>query len=80
MKKVTLKEVIVKVLEKENSPLASQEIYDRIVKEKLYEFRSKTPAAIVNAELRKNTQGVDLKKSSKTKVFKIVERNKFSLI
>jgi len=77
---MTLKEVISKVLERENNPLSSREIYERIIDGKLYEFKSKTPVAIVNSELRKNAEGVHLKKSSSKKMFRLSGDKKFVLL
>lgn len=80
MKKKTIKEVIINVLKEQRSPLTGQEIYSVIDQRKLYDFKSKSPVSIIISELRKNTQGIDIKKSSKTKFFKITEENRFTLI
>ncbi len=79
MKKLTIKESIYKVLKKENKALLPREIYELIVDGKLYEFKSKTPSAVVNSELRKSSEGIHLKKSSSVKIFKIDQQGKYTL-
>jgi len=76
----TIKEAIIEVLKRESRPLSAQSIYEKIIENNLYKFNSKTPASIVNSELRKNCKGIELKKSNKIKCFEQVEQGKFFLI
>lgn len=80
MKSITIKEAIISVLKKEKNALTASEIYDKIIGNELYTFKSRMPVSIVSAQLRKSCEGVDLKKSSSTKMFHFIGNGKYKLI
>lgn len=80
MKKNTIKEAVLEILKKSKSPMTSKEIYNAIVSNKLYEFKTKTPQSIVNAEIRKNCDGVNLKSASSNKKLFKIDGEKYSII
>ncbi|MCB1192133.1 MAG: hypothetical protein H7A23_12215 [Leptospiraceae bacterium] len=80
MNKLTIKQAIIKTMEKEGKPLTSQEVYNSIVKHNLYTFGAKDPKAVVNSEIRQHCEGLDLKTSKPEKLFKLEKDGKYSLL
>lgn len=80
MKPKSIKEAIIEVLKVDPNPLTPSEIYKNILSKNLFSFNSKTPINIVQATLRKNCEGISIKKSADKKVFKIVGNGKYSLL
>jgi len=68
----TIVDAIKVVLQKE-SPLAYDEIYKRIISQKLYDFGARDPKAIVGGMLRRHCYGKDFPSASPTKHFIISE-------
>jgi restriction system protein len=69
MKKNTITSAAIEVLKKNAKPLSAEEIYDSILKQQLYEFKAKEPLSILKSELRKHSEGIELKGKSGTKYF-----------
>lgn len=80
MNKQTIKQAIIETLKNEGKPLSSREVYNGILKHKLYKFGAKDPHSIVKAEIRKYCEGLDLKTSKPEKLFKLEEDGKYSLL
>ncbi len=80
MKNHTIKEAVLEILNQSKSPMTSKEIYNAIVSNKLYEFKTKTPQTIVNAEIRKNCEGLNLKSASSNKKLFKFDGEKYSII
>ena len=81
MKKNTVEEAIIQVLKGNSKGLSVQEITEKIIKQKLYEFNTKTPETVVDHAIRKSCVGVDIEvsKDEKDKAFKIVSEGKYGL-
>jgi predicted Zn-ribbon and HTH transcriptional regulator len=79
MIKNTVQEAIIEVLNSVNRPLSVKEIYEIISERNLYRFKSSSPTSIINSELRKKSQGIELMKSSAKKYFKYVD-GKYKLL
>jgi hypothetical protein len=79
MKRITIKDAIIKVLETEKHPLKPSDIYQKIVELNLYTFKTQSPISIIASELRKNCVGIDLKKSRPERLFEAKENGKFIL-
>ena len=79
MAKETIVSTIVKVLEKANQPLSPKEIYQRILKENLYQFKGKNAEGILRTQLRRHSENVNLPASSNVKYFTSLEDGKFWL-
>jgi len=79
MEKVTIKGAMTKVLLLSNKPLSPKEIYDKIIEQKLFQFKTENPVGIINSELRKSCVGIDLKKSRSIKEFELSEDGRYSL-
>jgi restriction system protein len=66
---MTIIQAALEVLNSENRPMSSEEIYDLICKRSLYSFGAKDPLSIVRAELRRHSIGFTGKtKASSAKV------------
>lgn len=68
---MTIVEAIIYVLKQSNKGMTSVEIYNEIVKENLYVFGAKKPAAVVNGEIRRRCYGLDFPTAFPNKVFSI---------
>jgi hypothetical protein len=79
MPKITIRQVIIDVLRAAGTPLNAQQIYDRIVEAKLYDFQAKNPYAIVRSQLRRNSVNVELQKGPNTRCFRVSPEGRFSL-
>lgn len=66
---MTIIEAIKKVLEIENRPLTSTEIYNQIIENNFYSFGAKNPKGVVNGLLRKHSKGIDFPTASPVKYF-----------
>lgn len=69
---MTILEAIKAVLKDNPSGLTSYQIYEEIVKRKLYTFKAKIPDHVVNTGLRRRCMGLDFPTSHPIKLFKIV--------
>lgn len=80
---MTIVEAIKTVLYQAPDGLTSKEIYDEIVKQKLYCFGAKNPLEVVNNQIRRRCVGLDFPTAYPVKVFRIVghcgNKNKFAL-
>lgn len=71
----TIVEAIKIVLEScDKEGLTYQEVYEEIVKHKLYEFGAKDPKAAVQAKLRTHCVGLDFPTASPVKFFRVTKR------
>ena len=64
-------------MQRYGSPMTSQEIYEAIVEQGLYNFKAAIPSAIVRGEIRKHCKGVNFSSASRTKHFTLVDGNKY---
>ncbi len=76
MEKLTICGAIIKVLKLAGEPLTPNQIYDLIIANKLYNFKSATPLNVVKAEIRKHTNGVSLKGMSSMTYFILTDSGK----
>ncbi len=79
MSKRTINEAIVEVLKKESKGLTSKEIYEKIVKLNLYQFKSTGAMGIIRNQLRRHCENVYLGASSKIKIYLVTDDQKFRL-
>ncbi|WP_424315675.1 winged helix-turn-helix domain-containing protein [Haloferula sp.] len=77
---MTIKEAAIKVLRDAGQALSIDEIYDRICSEGLFEFKAKSPKAVLSRQLRSHAEGVEMKLASAEKCFRITSDKKFTLI
>lgn len=70
MKRRTIREAIIEVLERTNKPLSSLDIYNLIIQEDLYRFNAADPENIVKIEIRRHCVGVDFPSAKPNKFFK----------
>ncbi len=68
----TIVEAIKEILSNSPEGLSSIEIYDNIIKKKLYIFNAISPQSIVNGMIRRHCYGLNFPTSSPHKYFKIV--------
>ena len=72
--KMTIIEAVKNVLA-DNKAMSSKEVYDKIIKNNLYEFPAKNPQAVVNAMIRRHCLELDFPTSSPIKYFKIASKD-----
>lgn len=70
---MTIIEAIKEVLKDNPNGLTSFQIYEEIVKRKLYDFKAKSPENVVNGEIRRRCAGLDFPTAHPIKIFKIVK-------
>lgn len=70
MQNITIKDAVIKVLEKAKSPMTATEIYQNIMSEGLFVFKSKTAESVLKSTIRNNCLGIETKKSPGNKTFK----------
>lgn len=75
MKKLTISNAVIEALKIAGKPQTPQEIYDLIESHGLYKFNTKTPLNVLKAEIRKHTDGVELKEKVAAKYFILTEGN-----
>jgi len=80
MPQTTIKDAVQTVIKESGQPMTAQEAHDAIVARNLYEFGAKQPVAIVQTVLRRHTEGVDLKKSSPEKLFRLTAEKRYTVI
>jgi restriction system protein len=69
MKKHTITTAAIEVLTRIGKPRSAEEIYSSIIQQNLYQFKAKEPLSILKSELRKHSEGIELKGKSGTKYF-----------
>ncbi len=79
MNKFTIKQAIVKVLEKK-SPLDIEEVYEKIIESQLYDFGAKKPLSVLNVEIKRSSLGVNYSKPYQIKLFQILGNGKIKLL
>ena len=73
----TIISAIKEVMSVHGAPMTAREVYDAIVKAKLYEFHAENPLHIVRGQIRRHCQGFDLPSSSTTKHFGVTVDGKY---
>ena len=69
---MTILEAIKQVLSNHNEGITSQEVYDEIIDQGLYNFGAQQPVAVVNSQIRRRCIGLDFPSAFPVKVFEIV--------
>ena len=69
MKNNTISSAAIEVLKKNDKPMSAEEIHNSIIQQNLYQFKAKEPLSILKSELRKHSEGIELKGKSGTKYF-----------
>lgn len=69
---MTITEAICMVLQENGEGLTAKEIYNEIVRRKLYTFGAKSPVNVVNSQIRRRCFDLDFPTASPLKQFKIV--------
>jgi len=80
MPEITIKDAVQKVIREAGQPMTANEVYNQIVAQDLRKFGAKDPVSIVNTVLRRHTEGVELKKSSPQKLFRMTSDKQFTVI
>lgn len=71
--KETIIDAICQVLADHPEGLNPKEIYEAIIKDKLYEFKAVNPVSVLTIELRRHCVGVEMSAPAVLKIFKIVQ-------
>ena len=80
MARKTIHSVIADVLVTAGRPMTLREIYDTIVTDQLYEFRSKAPFGIVRNQLKRHCIENNHACAPSKKLFKQVENDTYTLL
>lgn len=80
MKKLTIKEAILEVLNNSNVPLSSKSIFDTIIEHDYYRFKAEDPHYVVRTLIRRHCQGLDFPSSSPKKYYQIFEDGTYHTI
>ena len=78
MPRTTVVDVIAQVLKASSKPMSAREIYDSIVADKLYEFRSKDPFGIVRNQISRHCVENAKDGAAPQKRFRKVEKDLFA--
>jgi hypothetical protein len=81
MKKDTIEDAIKTVLKRNSSGLTPNEITEKIVEQKLYDFNTDEPETVVDRAIRKSLVGVNIQvsKDEEDKSFKSAGDGKYKL-
>ncbi len=79
MRTQTINDAIRKVLSEANSPLAPQQVYEKIVQKGYYQFKSTNPMAVVSNQLRRHCVG-NKQAEKREKLYKKDSANLFVLL
>lgn len=77
MKKLTINEAITEALNREGIPLRVKEIYNRIIEDDLYRFRSSNPEHIVRTIIRRHTDNKEFPSANRHKFFTFLKNGKY---
>lgn len=66
---MTIIEAIKTVLQDEPNGLTSNNIYEKIIEQNLYQFGAQNPAAVVNGSIRRHCIGLDFPTAFRIKYF-----------
>lgn len=79
--KMTIIEAIKEVMRLTGKPMTVNEVYEQILKNRLYQFKAADPVHIVNSQIRRHCKGIPEQKSySKTKHFQLVGSSEYYLL
>lgn len=66
-----ISEAIELVLKNSKVPMTDREIYEKVLRDGLYEFNAKDPLSVLRLEVRKHCLGIDFPSASPIKTFKL---------
>jgi len=78
--KKTIIEAIKVVMSGRGCPLTVAEVYDAIIAERLYSFKSDQPLHVVRSQIRRHCKGVDIPSASNIKHFELLSNGKYYLL
>ena len=78
--KITIIQAAQKAIKELGKASTAVEIYDHIVKNKLYQFNAKDPQAILKSSLRRHSRENKIAGEKSTLILKIVGDNKYDLL
>lgn len=80
MRRFTIKEAIIKVLNDTGRPLSLKTIYELIIAKDLYRFRAENPPNIVRTLIRRHCVGLDFPTASSKKYFQIFDDGTYQVV
>lgn len=72
---MTIIECIKMVLANSTKAMTAKEIYEEIIRQKLYEFGAQDPVGVVNAQIRRRCAGLDFPTAYPIKLFEIAQQD-----
>ena len=80
MKRKPIHEVASEVLANAGRPMTAYEVHEAIVRDGLYSFQAKDPLSIVRNQLRRHSENVSGRATSRTKYFRMTGDGRFELL
>ena len=77
---MTIKQAAIQVLRDAGQPLTLDEIYHRICKAGLFEFKASQPKSVLSRQLRSHCEGIEMKLASGDKCFRMTPDQKFAVL
>jgi restriction system protein len=77
---LTIVEAIKTAMAQQQLPMTAKEVYERIIKERLYEFHAQDPAHVVASQIRRHAEGLDFPSANAVKHFRTAGDNKYVLL
>ncbi|WP_413541742.1 HTH domain-containing protein [Collimonas humicola] len=74
---MTIKEAALEVMKRHDRPMTSREVYDAIINAGLYEFHSTAAPHIVQIQIRRYCEGLNLQDASPNKCFALVGNDRY---
>lgn len=75
----SIHEAAVEVLGKSKAPMSADEIYDALVAQNLYNFKTQSPKSVLRSQLRRRCVNVTSSNQAKELIFKLEPDGRFSL-
>lgn len=77
MLKKTIHQVAIDTLKINSKPMFSNEIFDYIILNDLYQFKAENPLDVLNKVIRKHCEGIDFPSAKKEKYFQLTKDRKY---
>lgn len=76
---MTILEAIRAVMRDAGRPMSAKDALDQIRARNLYEFKAKDPSALVQREIRRHCEGLQLKTAAEVKYFQLVDGDRYRI-
>lgn len=77
---MTIMEAVLQVMRHVGRPMTPQEVFAEIERGKLYTFRSRDPASVVRAQMRKHSLECPTQSAAATLYLKLAEKDRYEVL